>query len=161
MNDDNNLSRRNFFHLASLAIGSLMAAIIAIPAVSYILSPALKKEESLESIPLGPASKVEIGTPTLFKAKIQQKAGWIEDEQEVFFYVFTENGRDYFALSNICTHLGCRVRWVDADQNFACPCHNAFFGKDGAVISGPPPRALDRYKTIVENGQIFITGETL
>ena len=36
--------------------------------------------------------------------------------------------------------------------------HNAVFGKDGEVVSGPPPRPLDRYDVKIENDQIFILG---
>jgi Rieske Fe-S protein len=32
------------------------------------------------------------------------------------------------------------------------------FDKDGQVISGPPPRPLDRYEAKVEDGQLYILG---
>ena len=73
-------------------------------------------------------------------------------------FVVTEDGRNFVALSNICTHLGCRVRWVSDQGKFFCPCHNGVFDKDGNVVSGPPPRPLDRYDVKVEDGQIFILG---
>ena len=69
-----------------------------------------------EWIPLGSTAKVEIGTPTLFKAKIERQTGWIVNEIELSIYVLTDDGREYVAMSNTCTHLGCRVRWI-ADQN--------------------------------------------
>jgi len=46
-----------------------------------------------------------------------------------------------------CTHAKCAYTWSDADQRFACFCHEGFFAKDGTVISGPPPRPLDRLPT--------------
>jgi Rieske Fe-S protein len=73
-------------------------------------------------------------------------------------YVLTENGRDFVAMSNICTHLGCRVRWITEREQFYCPCHNGVFDREGNVVSGPPPRPLDRYETKVEEGQLFILG---
>lgn len=151
-------SRRDFLGIATFAIGGLISAVVGIPAVAYIVGPALKKEDTQNWIPLGAASKVEIGVPTLFKTKIQQQAGWIMNEQELSFYVFTENGRDYVAMSNICTHLGCRVRWVEDGELFFCPCHNAAFDKSGEVAEGPPPRPLDRYSVKVEDGQLYVLG---
>jgi len=71
-------------------------------------------------------------------------------------YVLTDNGRDYTAMSNICTHLSCRVRWVAERDHFFCPCHNGVFDKKGLVIAGPPPRPLDRYEVKVEGDQLFI-----
>jgi Rieske Fe-S protein len=92
----------------------------------------------------------------LFKATVQSQTGWIVTEDEVSVYILTEDGREYIALSNICTHLGCRVRWI-ADQNqYFCPCHNAIFDKTGLVLSGPPPKPLDRYETKVEDDQLYI-----
>jgi Rieske Fe-S protein len=72
--------------------------------------------------------------------------------------VYTENGRDFIAMSNICTHLGCRVRWVAERQEFFCPCHNGVYDKLGNVVSGPPPKPLDRYAVKVEDDQIMVLG---
>jgi Rieske Fe-S protein len=136
----------------------LIGVALGIPAIAYIVGPALAREETKNWITLGSTNKVELGTPTLFKTKIQRETGWIVNEEELTVYVLTENGRDFAAMSNICTHLGCRVRWIDDRGEFFCPCHNAVFDKDGNVVSGPPPRPLDRFETKVEDGQLFILG---
>jgi len=150
------LSRRNFLAIATGAIGGLIGIVMAIPAVAYIIGPALQKKTSENWVRLGPTSKVELGNPSLFKATVQSQTGWIVTEDEVSVYILTEDGREYIALSNICTHLGCRVRWI-ADQNqYFCPCHNAIFDKTGLVLSGPPPKPLDRYETKVEDDQLYV-----
>lgn len=153
------VSRKGFLNAAIAAIGGVISFSIGIPAIAYILGPALKKSDEQNWIPLGSPAKVEIGVPTLFKTRIEQKAGWIVEEQELTFYVLTENGRDFTALSNICTHLGCRVRWVGDEDQFFCPCHNAAFGKNGEVTAGPPPRPLDAFEVRVENDQLFVFRE--
>ena len=158
MAEERQIGRRKFLSLTTWAIGGVITAGLAIPAIAYIVGPALKREEAQDWIRLGPASKVELGTPTLFKTKIKQQTGWIVNEEERTIYVLTENGRDFIAMSNICTHLGCRVRWIPAQGQFFCPCHNGIFGKDGSVISGPPPRPLDRYEVKVEDDQLYILG---
>jgi Rieske Fe-S protein len=140
------------------AIGGLITAGLAIPAIAYIVGPALRRQQESDWITLGSTSKVELGTPTLFKAKVEQQTGWIVNETELSFYVLSEDGRDYVAMSNICTHLGCRVRWIAEEDRFFCPCHNGVFDKDGNVVAGPPPRPLDRYDVMVENDQIFVKG---
>lgn len=152
------LTRRDFMKTATGAIAGLITATIAIPAVAYIIGPALKRNETEEWIPLGSASKVEIGTPTLFKAKIERQTGWILNESELSVYVLTEDGRDYVAMSNTCTHLGCRVRWITDQSQFFCPCHNATFDKAGQVLAGPPPRPLDRYEVRVQDDQLYVKG---
>ncbi|MEE8355821.1 MAG: ubiquinol-cytochrome c reductase iron-sulfur subunit, partial [Anaerolineales bacterium] len=97
-------------------------------------------------------------TPTLFKTSIQRQTGWIVIDEAISAYIFTEDGREFIALSNICTHLGCKVRWINDQSQFYCPCHNAAFDKDGLVASGPPPRPLDRLQVKVEDDQIYIQG---
>ncbi len=152
------LSRRRFMSVATGAIGGLIAAAMAIPAIAYIVGPALKSDTDEDWIRIGSASKVELGTPTLFKAKIERQTGWIVSETQLSIYVLTDNGREFVAMSNTCTHLGCRVRWIADQQQFFCPCHNAAFAKDGSVLSGPPPRPLDQYEVKVEDDQLFVLG---
>ncbi len=150
------IDRRSFLGMATWAIGGLIGAGFGIPAIAYIISPAMRKDEVQNWIRLGSVSKVELGTPTLFKTKIERQTGWITDEEELSIYVLTENGRDFVAMSNICTHLGCRVRWISDQEQFFCPCHNAGFSKSGDVVSGPPPSPLDQYQVKEEDGQLFI-----
>lgn len=152
------VDRRSFLSLATLAISALIAAGFGIPALIYLLAPAVKRQAEESWIALGSTNKVEIGVPTLFKATVQRKTGWIVNEEQLSVYVLTENGRDYVAMSNICTHLGCRVRWIADQEQFFCPCHNGVFDKTGAVLAGPPPRPLDTYPVRVDDGQILILG---
>jgi len=156
MDEEQSISRRNFLSTATLAIGGFIGIAFALPAIAYIIGPAIQKKEIEEWILLGSTQKVEPGTPTLFKANIERQTGWIVNEEEISVYVLTDNGREYIAMSNICTHLGCRVRWIPDQSQFFCPCHNGIFDKNGGVVAGPPPRPLDRYETKVENDQIFI-----
>lgn len=151
----NRLTRREFLEWVTKTNVTIIAVLYAIPAIAYIIGDSLRRRVE-NWIPLGQVSKVELGTPTLFKARVTRTAGWVSSNDEFFIYVLTENGRDFIALSNICTHLGCRVRWIADREQFYCPCHVGIFDKEGNVISGPPPRPLDRYMVKVEREQISI-----
>ena len=59
-------------------------------------------------------------------------------------------GGKLHALSAVCTHLGCLVKWVPAEGIFFCPCHAGKFDANGANISGPPPEPLTVYKIEVD-----------
>lgn len=158
MPDEKVLERNGFLGLVTWAIGGLISLGLGIPAISYLIGPSLQKPEGQDWIRLGSSTKVEFGKPTLFKTTIQRQTGWIVTDKEVSAYIFTEQGREFIAFSNICTHLSCRVRWIDDQDQFFCPCHNAVFDRNGLVVSGPPPRPLDRYQVKVEDDQIYIQG---
>jgi menaquinol-cytochrome c reductase iron-sulfur subunit len=156
MNDEELINRRGFLSIATWTIGGLISAGLGIPSIAYIIGPALKSNESQSWTRIGATSKVELGTPTLFKVTVERQTGWIADSEELSVYALTENGRNYIAMSNVCTHLGCRARWVSDRDQFYCPCHAGVFDKEGFVISGPPRRPLDRYEVKVEDGQLYI-----
>jgi Rieske Fe-S protein len=156
MGDKNELSRRNFMQAAIWGIGGLIGIGFGVPAVAYVVGPSLKSQQAQTWMRLGPTSKVELGTPTLFTFTIQTQTGWIVNSEEVSVYVLSKDGRDYIAMSNICTHLGCHVRWITDQNLFFCPCHNGEFDINGNVIAGPPPRPLNHYEVKVENDQLYV-----
>lgn len=155
MEKDKDVSRRDAMKVAISLIGGLIGTAIGIPAIAYLIGPALKKEEA-NWVRVSSLSSIELGTPTLLKPRVTRQSGWIVDEEEVGVYILTEDGRDYHAMSNICTHLGCRVRWIVEKQQFFSPCHNGVFDKHGYVVSGPPPRPLDEFETKVEDDNLYI-----
>ena len=62
-----------------------------------------------------------------------------------------------YALSTVCTHLGCTPNWLQNESKFKCPCHGSGFRKSGMNFEGPAPRPLERYKiSIADDGQILI-----
>jgi len=158
MSEDNQVSRKNFMEIAIWSIAGVIALGMTIPAIAYLVGPAIRKAQEQVWLRLGSVLKVEIGVPTLFKVKVQQRTGWIVNEEEISVYILTEDGRNYIAMSNICTHLGCRVRWIAEQNSFFCPCHNAIFDQEGGVVSGPPPEPLERYEVKVEENQLYILG---
>ncbi len=69
------------------------------------------------------------------------------------------DAEDFIALSSICPHLGCQVRWESQNNRFYCPCHNGVFDPSGVATSGPPAEAgqsLSRYPLQVTNGLLHI-----
>jgi len=155
MEKHRDLSRRDAMKMGISLIGGLIGTALGIPAIAYLIGPALKQDQA-NWVRVGSLSKIELGTPTLFKSKVTRQNGWIVEEEEVAVYVLTENQREFLAMSNICTHLGCRARWIPEQGQFFCPCHNGVYDKYGYVVSGPPPRPLDEFATKIEDGNLFI-----
>jgi len=62
-----------------------------------------------------------------------------------------------YALSTVCTHLGCMPNWLVNEQKFKCPCHGSGFRMTGINFEGPAPRPLERFKIVLaDDGQMLI-----
>lgn len=62
----------------------------------------------------------------------------------------------YVALSAVCTHLGCIVKWVGEKRQFLCPCHGGLFSPTGAVLAGPPPKPLETYPVVLQGDKLLV-----
>ena len=76
--------------------------------------------------------------------------------EKAFWYEFTKDGKAFDIFNPSCTHLGCPYNWNENKREFFCPCHNGVFSMEGEVLSGPPPRPLDRYPNRIENGKLWV-----
>ena len=61
------------------------------------------------------------------------------------------------ALSAVCTHLTCTVRFDSETGTLFCPCHNGRFDLGGNVLSGPPPRPLETYAVAVSGADVIVS----
>jgi cytochrome b6-f complex iron-sulfur subunit len=87
--------------------------------------------------------KVLFEPPTSFRAgsPVDYPEGTVRFAKEQKAYVIGGPGGVY-AVSAICTHLGCITRFVSDERMIACPCHGSRFDLEGNVVHGPAPRSL-------------------
>jgi Rieske Fe-S protein len=150
------MDRRSFVKVVSASLGSLMATIIGLPMIQYFISPALGKTTGDEWISLGLVDNYPFDQPTLFNFTITKVNGWERSSHSYGAFVLRKEGQDPVVFSDVCTHLSCRVNWDETAKKYNCPCHAAFFDQDGGVVSGPPPRSLDRFEIRLDGDQLFI-----
>jgi Rieske Fe-S protein len=151
------MTRREFVTVVTACVGGIMGAVIGLPAIEYLISPATKTQKSESWIPLGPLDKIPVGVPTPFSFTRSKVTGWEETVNSYGVYVIRSEDNQVRVLSNVCTHLACRVTWRDDLKEYVCPCHDGRFDVDGNVTNGPPPRPLDLYDTkIDESGNLLI-----
>jgi menaquinol-cytochrome c reductase iron-sulfur subunit len=128
--------------------------LVAVPLVGAFLGPAFVRKRDLW-LPLGPADKIT-KTPQAFDFRYRETDGWRQSVVRRTAYALLDGG-DIVVLSNICTHLGCAVRWDPSRNLYVCPCHGGLFDREGKVIPGtPPPRPLQRYRRRVHKGMLEI-----
>lgn len=118
-----------------------------------------------------PPRSFKVGTPQSFSPGLT----YLENHR---LFIGRDQGGLY-AISAICTHLGCTVKMmnlnqsrrvsiagkpVDILQEFHCPCHGSKYYGDGTNYAGPAPRPLDWYRVEVspDDGQLVVhTSETV
>lgn len=154
------LTRRDFLARMVGAAAGGMAALLGIPGAVFLIGPS-QQRTSGGWVPVGPVENIPLGEPKLINTAVAKQQGWVVEQQELSVFVSTEDGSEFVALSDRCTHLACRVRFVtetepSGEPGFFCPCHNGVFAADGEVVAGPIPRPLDRFETKVEDGQLFV-----
>jgi Rieske Fe-S protein len=56
--------------------------------------------------------------------------------------VYRDDAGRVHAVSPVCTHLGCHVRWNRAERSWDCPCHGSRYDPDVGVLDGPASKPL-------------------
>ncbi|MFQ5796007.1 MAG: ubiquinol-cytochrome c reductase iron-sulfur subunit [Candidatus Bipolaricaulia bacterium] len=134
------ITRRRFF--ARLGLGSLTLVLGTVTAWGVgLFYPSI----TFESSPIFSA-----GQPSDFQI------GDIGDMGDQRVFVFrAELG--FQAISNVCTHLGCKPKWSSTRLRFECPCHGSVFARDGSVINGPAPLPLPFFlMTLAVDGRLLV-----
>lgn len=129
------VSRRYF--LESVSFGALgLTTIGSLILTGEYLSPNVVREPPMKFI-AGPPEDFPPGSVTLNK------------EQKV--YIIRAKEGNFYALSAVCTHLGCITNWKPDEGIVACPCHGSKFDREGRKIEGPAPRPLPRFSIALDD----------
>jgi Rieske Fe-S protein len=132
------------------AIGAALAALLG----GAVASPGLSARRQTW-VDAGPTAALAEARPTEVALGFEREDGYriVRDRRVV--YLLREGG-GVRALSAVCTHLGCRVAWHDAEKQFRCPCHGGRFDAGGTVVGGPPPRPLDELPARIDGGRVHV-----
>jgi len=172
MEDSREISRRSFLAIAGWAGFTVASAIALFQSVKF-LQPNATYEDPPAFKPVGDLavpSNYAVGSTTV-----------IIDKR----VVINRDSDGFYAISLICTHLGCTPRYFpdvtsdlvlagttiskDPDtgqlatkQNpilpgFKCPCHGSRYFRDADNFFGPAPRPMDRvHIELAKDGKLFI-----
>lgn len=127
--------------------GSLLATIAAFlyPVVRYVLPSRSAGGGVPNSVVAAKAGELPPNSAKVFKFG-----------SSAAILINTADGK-LVALSGVCTHLTCTVRFDAETETLFCPCHNGRFDLGGNVLSGPPPRPLETYAVGVSGADIIVS----
>lgn len=96
-------------------------------------------------------SRFRAGKPAEYAIGVDER---FKDTQSVWI---VRGPSGIYALSTVCTHLGCTPNWLPNESKFKCPCHGSGYRVSGLNFEGPAPRPLERFAVAVdETGQLLI-----
>lgn len=149
---------RRSFVLALFGLsGAAVGALLAIPLLRYVTFPMRKSDTQAGWSDLGSVSDfTSLSAPKAKTITLERRDAWQTTSSQTAVYVLPPKNGQFTVLSPICPHLGCSVRWVDAEDKFICPCHAGSFTATGERIAGPPPRSMDTLESKVEGGVLKV-----
>lgn len=68
---------------------------------------------------------------------IQAESGEVRGINNKNKAVYKDEKGNVHIVSATCTHLGCIVKFNNAEKSWDCPCHGSRFDVDGSVLHGP------------------------
>ena len=142
--ESNDITRASFISVISFGWLAFVAGIGGFAtALIRMFFPNVSFEPPME-FKIGYAEDFEIGKVDL-RFKKEYNVWIVRDKESIY------------ALSTVCTHLGCTPNWLEAEKKFKCPCHGSGFRSTGMNFEGPAPRPLERYRIFMANdGQIVV-----
>ena len=127
---------RGFLSLWALGAAAVGVAFLRAPTTERRPGEGTVRGGSLSTLPVGGARFVPHGAEP--------------------FYVVRVSDTEVVALSAICTHLRCVLKWDDGSGRLLCPCHAASFDKTGNVLNGPAKRPLPTYRVELREDEILV-----
>jgi Rieske Fe-S protein len=165
--DSREMSRRSFFALLGWGAFVVASAGALFQSCRYMYPSATYEEPA--AFKADPPTVYPVGSTTVLTDKR---------------VVINRDPNGFYAISLICTHLGCTPRYFtdvtsdlvaqgltlrDPDTHlvanrsnpqlpgFKCPCHGSRYFRDAINFYGPAPRPMDRlYMEVSRDGKLYI-----
>jgi Rieske Fe-S protein len=172
-------SRGRFLGRATLGLGGLVAAGVALPTAGLAFLSGVRGQRQ-RRVDLGPVSAFPEGTFVIATFLLDPAEGEVSRRAAFIRNNGVRDGVPSFtAMSSRCTHVGCptqpngpvfadkhrSIRTADGEVGivptlpaggFGCPCHGSQFDSEGNRTAGPAARALDRYAFSIRNGHLWL-----
>jgi arsenite oxidase small subunit len=145
--DDDYVTRREFFRFMTLASGGLALGSGVIAGFAALSREGRAMERQL----VAKASELAVGQSMNFN---------YPRSTDLCILIHRREG-EFVAYSRRCTHLSCPVNYEHDKNRLYCPCHNGVFDVgDGSVKQGPPPRPLPKIMLERDGDDLYAVGVT-
>jgi len=134
-----------------LRLGFLGGTLLAVGELGGILLPFLTVNKIV-----GLGAKIPIGAKDAILASFKaSNDAPILNVEGKFFLLHPDGG--IIAAYRKCTHLGCTVPYVAAENQFHCPCHGSIYDKKTAIVKGgPAPKPLQLFHITESGGSLIV-----
>jgi cytochrome b6-f complex iron-sulfur subunit len=139
-------SRRSFLKILAITGVTAFSASVLYPIFSF-LRPPKQREVEVSMVSAGKISDLK---------SVDYKIVRFGNEPVIVI----PTDEKFVALSARCTHLDCTVQYLKDKHVIWCACHNGKYDLTGRNISGPPPRPLTKFRTIVKGDELMIAKTT-
>ena len=139
---------RRAFLVAAGAAGLAYTAAMAYPIYRYLASPQEMEAaaSAVTEVTLKDAQKLPLASVLMFKFGPSPA-----------MLIHHQDGR-WIAMTAVCTHLGCTVKYEADQDRIHCSCHGGVYNAyTGANVSGPPPKPLKLYKVAVQDSAVVVS----
>jgi Rieske Fe-S protein len=148
------IPRRRVLEAGVLAAGGAIGLTLVGAGGRFVIGESLASKPA-QWVKVGDLANLPPGQMHRATFSVRAKDAWRIVERKGLLYAHSSDGAEYVVLDATCSHLGCNVHWKEERDGFRCPCHDAYFTREGEVISGPPPKPLTRLQTKVEDGVLY------
>ena len=134
-----------------LRLGFLGGTLLALGEIGGVLLPFMKVNKII-----GLGAKIPVGAKDAILASVSAtNDAPILNTEGKFFLLHPEGG--IIAAYRKCTHLGCTVPYVSAEDQFHCPCHGSIYDKKTAIVKGgPAPKPLQLFHITESGGSLIV-----
>ncbi len=123
---------------------SLWAFGAGVLGLSFLRAPSSERRPGERQLRCGSFSSLAVGEARLVRAGAEP------------VFVVRVSEAQITAVSAVCTHLRCVLKWDRDKGTIQCPCHDGAFDRTGNVLSGPPKKPLPQYPAEIRADEIIV-----
>ncbi len=153
-------SRRRFLQEIGVgAIAGFVSVLVAGPLIGYFFE-VLAKNPSVQWVRVCSLDQIDTTQPREFKVTFKGENASVPFEVVQGVFVIRK-GDEILAFGNVCTHMGCAVRWLAWRQQVLCPCHGGIYDRWGNLAGGPPAESLPLFLASIQGNDLYVANQII